>query len=245
MAGDRKQKYKWVKGFSKVSQNPATYEKRWYLPCQGWGRGFESHRPLQFHPRAGGEHEGRGRGNQVGTRIIPARAGNTPIPAHDDCRPSDHPRAGGEHQIKAGSVSLTYGSSPRGRGTHRLRGSDKYGLRIIPARAGNTLARLCGPRSPSDHPRAGGEHSDGSVSSYQRNGSSPRGRGTLMRECRPTIRLRIIPARAGNTSVYRRGSGCDPDHPRAGGEHTAIRKKLDQVAGSSPRGRGTPPFAFC
>src|SRR5680860_129540 len=206
MAGDRKQKYKWVKGFSKVSQNPATYEKRWYLPCQGWGRGFESHRPLQFHPRAGGEHEGRGRGNQVGTRIIPARAGNTPIPAHDDCRPSDHPRAGGEHQIKAGSVSLTYGSSPRGRGTHRLRGSDKYGLRIIPARAGNTLARLCGPRSPSDHPRAGGEHFGGSVYSSSSAGSSPRGRGTRSGFYEDQPLQRIIPARAGNTLDQRQSA---------------------------------------
>ena len=50
-------------------------------------------------------------------------------------------------------------------------------------------------------------------------------------------RLRIIPARAGNTNEARVKAGLEPDHPRAGGEHRPSRAVLRSFLGSSPRGR--------
>ncbi len=70
-------------------------------------------------------------------------------------------------------------------------------------------------------------------------GSSPRGRGTLLWLCGIVEGLRFIPAWAGNTC--RRTSPASPTsvHPRVGGEH--LEQLLVQIrnAGSSPRGRGT------
>src|SRR5680860_890206 len=178
-----------------VGSNPIARSN--FIPARAGntkGEAEEIKSALGSSPRGRGTHLYR-RTTIAVPRIIPARAGNTRSSGAPSACPPDHPRAGGEHQIKAGSVSLTYGSSPRGRGTHRLRGSDKYGLRIIPARAGNTLARLCGPRSPSDHPRAGGEHAQASTKINPYSGSSPRGRGTRSTKGKAHERPRIIPAR--------------------------------------------------
>ena len=133
------------------------------------------------HPRAGGEHAGpararlphrgsspRGRGTQpaagldrAARRFIPARAGNT-IPAPTD-RPitSVHPRAGGEHRGRAGTITKTTGSSPRGRGTLERRGELVLVRRFIPARAGNTTTWADETTIEAVHPRAGGEHAGG------------------------------------------------------------------------------------
>ncbi len=193
------------------------------------------------HPRAGGEHRApggsvyspigsspRGRGTQsriggdfLRRRIIPARAGNTKDrePAHMEA--TDHPRAGGEHQICAGHFDFPSGSSPRGRGTRTLLTLHLKHRRIIPARAGNTIATESATPRPTDHPRAGGEH----------------GHAAAVR----SFPDRIIPARAGNTSPSPGCGSAWADHPRAGGEHLRpIRRDFSQT-GSSPRGRGTLP----
>ena len=71
-------------------------------------------------------------------------------------------------------------------------------------------------------------------------GSSPRGRGTHGNQRRGVRGNRFIPARAGNTASGRRRRGAATVHPRAGGEHSRVHPSSEQVAGSSPRGRGTP-----
>ena len=71
-------------------------------------------------------------------------------------------------------------------------------------------------------------------------GSSPRGRGTR-REGRTARGVRrFIPARAGNATRRYPALSSDPVHPRAGGERRPLRDPQGRVAGSSPRGRGTP-----
>ena len=92
---------------------------------------------------------------------------------------------------------------------------------------------------PRDHPRACGEHLRKSKNLTQREGSSPRLRGTLLVACSTHFRSGIIPALAGNThrrSLLAHGSG---DHPRACGEHASLEDGMVKTVGSSPRLRGT------
>ena len=111
------------------------------------------------------------------------------------------------------------------------------------------------------HPRARGERVAEGKRIDQRHGSSPRTRGTHFGERREIHEWRFIPAHAGNASSSRlfqsssmvhpraRGersinpvTGVIPDqvHPRARGERSSIGNGLSNIAGSSPRTRGTP-----
>ena len=173
-------------------------------------------------------------------RIIPARAGQTNIESTLRYRRTDHPRAcGANDHPTCGKVSEN-GSSPRVRGKLvRVLGRVALG-RIIPARAGQTVALLSAANAPPDHPRAcGANHSD-PRSPRVHSGSSPRVQGKhvscfTMRDC-----LRIIPARAGQTYVVMNTTGVDPDHPRACGANVRGARYAVLRDGSSPRVRGKP-----
>ena len=118
---------------------------------------------------------------------------------------------------------MTFGSSPRVRGTHCHGPRVAAEGRFIPARAGNTWVNpICACLQPV-HPRACG--------------------GTLLwlRQGQPT--RRFIPARAGNTAADRFGVNRYSVHPRACGEHAGIPTSLRRYAGSSPRVRGTLQLA--
>ena len=149
------------------------------------------------HPRAGGENcrltlwpparrgsspRGRGKPSRSASgsnvvRLIPARAGKTlRSKMRSPWRPA-HPRAGGEN-LKCGCLGVVVlGSSPRGRGKRPPPRRSHERTRLIPARAGKTLASGRGREAPEAHPRAGGEN--GFAYSRERGfeGSSPRGRG--------------------------------------------------------------------
>ena len=192
--------------------------------------------------------------------IIPAYAGNTiPAPWYVRCC-RDHPRVCGEHHITSIMVHLSWGSSPRMRGTphHINHGATQLG--IIPAYAGNTNYSIRGIFYTRDHPRVCGEHRPGAARKAYAVGSSPRMRGTPC-SCGLRPRLRgIIPAYAGNTvpmcGLARIIAGSSPrmrgtpsntrlrarphrDHPRVCGEHHTPSEALVLLAGSSPRMRGT------
>ena len=112
------------------------------------------------HPRSRGEHRnvvlvgGRFQGSSPlarGTRamfearksiagLIPARAGNTKASHHIRDRNSAHPRSRGEHVVDLRCAGALKGSSPLARGTPTLRLRGLHIARLIPARAGNTLA---------------------------------------------------------------------------------------------------------
>ena len=237
-------------------------------PCRGSsprGRGTLSHAPIvgvvpRIIPRAGGERgcgnpvdggaagsSPRGRGTQPRRlrprrrrRIIPARAGNALGRAPTNCWMPDHPRAGGEREPENITAADIDGSSPRGRGTPVVAGLIGILLRIIPARAGNALGASVSRQGPADHPRAGGERASAVQATGLSFGSSPRGRGTRLGNVAKQAPDRIIPARAGNAIGFRTSLSPITDHPRAGGERTGTIEILGRLAGSSPRGRGTP-----
>ena len=174
---------------------------------------------VRDHPRACGEHYAdvltmektqgsspRMRGTlRRGERgpdvhgIIPAHAGNTGFRVRADAECGDHPRACGEHPAGAPRMGRTGGSSPRMRGTLHRADSRPRDQGIIPAHAGNTEVRNFFKYLYRDHPRACGEHEDRGSRTADRQGSSPRMRGTLEGACEHVHVEGIIPAHAGNT----------------------------------------------
>ena len=90
--------------------------------------------------------------------IIPAYAGNTQNKSIVFVQRRDHPRVCGEHLARLSSCSRSSGSSPRMRGTRRLRDNGHAIIGIIPAYAGNTPHPANHRWWCRDHPRVCGEH---------------------------------------------------------------------------------------
>ena len=171
--------------------------------------------------------------------LIPARAGNTILSPRASARGGAHPRSRGEHAFAA-RVTVGVWAHPRSRGEHcramcqamRARGSSPLArgtlrrpriastrIRLIPARAGNTIAVVLALDEIGAHPRSRGEHESYGEMSAREAGSSPLARGT----------------RGG---VCPRGS-LHRAHPRSRGEHMRIFYAAFPVVGSSPLARGT------
>ena len=114
------------------------------------------------HPRVCGEHvkqvirKARSQGSSPRMRgarhgalgdvadrgIIPAYAGSTRPEGGFLMAQTDHPRVCGEHIIKRAGVNDKWGSSPRMRGAHGMRGKSTKAHGIIPAYAGEHLDTL-------------------------------------------------------------------------------------------------------
>ena len=171
-------------------------------------------------------------------RIIPARAGQTGRRARRVEQGPDHPRACGANTAHEVKTCRKHGSSPRVRGKLILLALPPRPIRIIPARAGQTISLSGTLRRRADHPRACGANQRRAFFRRFQHGSSPRVRGKL-RDCAWfSAEPRIIPARAGQTC---RGVACiciEPDHPRACGANVSAMDLLRFALGSSPRVRG-------
>ena len=72
-------------------------------------------------------------------------------------------------------------------------------VRLIPARAGNTIKLTSYRYAMTAHPRSRGEHFTRLRTRFFADGSSPLARGTLYTPIRNIFGRRLIPARAGNT----------------------------------------------
>ena len=161
-----------------------------------------SHRPRSFgsSPLARGTPHRRHR-RQPAPRLIPARAGNTSCSSLPGSPPSAHPRSRGEHLNHAGAGAGVRGSSPLARGTLLNLPSGFPGGRLIPARAGNTSSAEPILVFMSAHPRSRGEHFLSVWVFCRASGSSPLARGTPNYGKHWALCCRLIPARAGNTSL--------------------------------------------
>ena len=135
-------------------------------------------------------------------RIIPARAGFTPHCPALVSPARDHPRSRGVYAAGGGQITSGAGSSPLARG---LLSGARWGsgpFRIIPARAGFTLAEVVPGQDDTDHPRSRGVYCLPRKAIFNRLGSSPLARG-LHRVAPHQFRInRIIPARAGFTAHH-------------------------------------------
>ena len=174
------------------------------------------------HPRAGGENiirqsragtlygsSPRGRGkpplpapSHPICGLIPARAGKTPAPRRWVRADPAHPRAGGKNITAVWDGIVTVGSSPRGRGKHCEPVECSVIAGLIPARAGKTASMPLDSTVIGAHPRAGGENSRSSRTFVSWLGSSPRGRGKHQVWRCYEEHSRLIPARAGKTSLH-------------------------------------------
>ena len=134
---------------------------------------------------------------------------------------------------------IAVGSSPLARGTRCRTRLGCAHARLIPARAGNTsrLSRR-GARPPA-HPRSRGEHNAGCIAVFFDRGSSPLARGTLRRIRHVYRHIRLIPARAGNTTHTHIHTLTRAAHPRSRGEHSPSQRVSSPSCGSSPFARGT------
>ena len=186
-------------------------------------RGVYSHGPSRRFAQVGSSPLARGlRGDCVGHcgsfRIIPARAGFTPVNSTRAPPTSDHPRSRGVYCGWTPLPARPIGSSPLARGLRRGIEPRCCLRRIIPARAGFT------PRARLPHPRPVG--------------SSPLARGLRHRREHRPRQPRIIPARAGFTSRRREGDREAPDHPRSRGVYEGPHDISFLSYGSSPLARG-------
>ena len=109
---------------------------------------------------------------------------------------------------------------------------------LIPARAGKTQRRRSACAVRGAHPRAGGENEAGDEKGATFEGSSPRGRGKRQQDRDAQAASRLIPARAGKTSLRSVTATPTAAHPRAGGENGPLPSEGMELDGSSPRGRG-------
>ena len=171
-------------------------------------------------------------------RIIPARAGFTPVPARPEGPRRDHPRSRGVYLRPRRRRRPAPGSSPLARGLLTRGTRPSRVTRIIPARAGFTVPRVRPSRLDGDHPRSRGVY----VRSCQRppafSGSSPLARGLRYGNRSNERNLRIIPARAGFTASQCKHTRWAGDHPRSRGVYASMSAQHRLCCGSSPLARG-------
>ena len=131
-----------------------------------------------------------------------------------------------------------HGSSPLSRGI--LGGQSPWASlpRIIPALAGNTYSSLFCGAAIRDHPRSRGEYHKDGLRIRNVEGSSPLSRGIPTISMFKTFKSGIIPALAGNTSVWQRLGHHATDHPRSRGEYPRSELPKPGLLGSSPLSRG-------
>ena len=173
-------------------------------------------------------------------RIIPARAGPTPVRQGARGGSADHPRScGANMQGLAKGLGLG-GSSPLVRGQPNLRQLRRATERIIPARAGPTQFIHSPQGDVTDHPRSCGANAAVGWSLMLDAGSSPLVRGQQAARRAGRHRLRIIPARAGPTRENAFIQPVHADHPRSCGANSSSFFGLFVWCGSSPLVRGQP-----
>ena len=151
-----------------------------------------------------------------------------------------HPRIRGERCGSPCRRSSGHGSSPHTRGTLGEVAAQLAHGRFIPAYAGNAKARLKSRKPCSVHPRIRGERIPRVSLIHKTIGSSPHTRGTLSLAIDEEVKVRFIPAYAGNAPVSAAARLPATVHPRIRGERVNAGNGKNADTGSSPHTRGTP-----
>ncbi len=137
--------------------------------------------------------------------LILATAGSSPrvrgtLVGAEDCLAIGRfiPACAGNAKVTTADVLENHGSSPRVRGTPIRARRPSYLPRFIPACAGNAQEEQLRWKKLSVHPRVCGERRCECGAEHDRDGSSPRVRGTRVNLLKPDFWRRFIPACAGN-----------------------------------------------
>ena len=154
---------------------------------------------------------------QVASGLIPAGAGQTPPRLGGRRRRGAHPRGCGADRMQAYQAMGGMGSSPRVRGRRVEADAGVAAGGLIPAGAGQTLARARATPSAGAHPRGCGADDVPVAPAIVPVGSSPRVRGRP-----PCCRGQgavggLIPAGAGQTRYWCRSCSAARAHPRGCG----------------------------
>ena len=173
-------------------------------------------------------------------RIIPARAGFTCMSQPREVVGTDHPRSRGVYWSMLGASSACGGSSPLARGLLSASRGFLSCPRIIPARAGFTVAACRRTPTSQDHPRSRGVYCGQRFPQRRDWGSSPLARGLLCLQSGEGGCAGIIPARAGFTVAQPGNRGLLRDHPRSRGVYARVVIAPVAIDGSSPLARGLP-----
>ena len=134
--------------------------------------------------------------------LIPTYAGNTRLRRRRAGRRRAHPHVCGEHFCAPSTGWADPGSSPRMRGTPNLPSGVTESQGLIPTYAGNTCRGRGDGLLPGAHPHVCGEHTVTAGMLAEHKGSSPRMRGTLLREAEKGSSRGLIPTYAGNTKYF-------------------------------------------
>ena len=134
-------------------------------------------------------------------RFIPAGAGNTLVLNRPALETPVYPRWRGEHSTATPVANGARGLSPLARGTRRDYSKEDAGDRFIPAGAGNTVDGEFFIAGAPVYPRWRGEHDRPRHLAVADQGLSPLARGTQRLFPAQTLRIRFIPAGAGNTAA--------------------------------------------
>ena len=172
------------------------------------------------------------------TRLTLARAGRTRGVIVSCLLCSAHPRSCGADGLVVVGAGADGGSSPLVRGGRWLWVAERVSGRLIPARAGRTVALGCRAGVRAAHPRSCGADSAMSRMVSRMPGSSPLVRGGLGDVADGVSHARLIPARAGRT-IGRPTRQIRPRaHPRSCGADALGRLSVGRAYGSSPLVRG-------
>ena len=171
-------------------------------------------------------------------RLIPARAGKTGTRTAGSYPHAAHPRVCGENPLEDALTAVLAGSSPRVRGKPVARRPGRRRGRLIPARAGKTVAGVYLMYRRRAHPRACGENRFNTDALLRDDGSSPRVRGKRGSGRDADRGAGLIPARAGKTATAQSAPCPSGAHPRACGENPLEDLPKVAAVGSSPRVRG-------
>ena len=197
-----------------------------------------SRRPSRDHPRSRGVYAIVDNPCGAPGGIIPARAGFPLVVGRDNDLDTDHPRSRGVYRERIASLLVSSGSSPLARGLLRpvIAATDRW--RIIPARAGFTVAHGDDLAVAGDHPRSRGVYGELGPDEAAWAGSSPLARGLHLPHVTAYGLRGIIPARAGFTPCRRWHRLSSPDHPRSRGVYIMWDCAVRDTDGSSPLARG-------
>ncbi len=188
----------------------------------------------------------RGRGSQV--EAFPPGSGRGPIPAW-----AGQPRTAGTRarerqaypRVGGAATMLPFGwfggkgLSPRGRGSRLAQGLAEDPAGPIPAWAGQPTAPVVASGDTMAYPRVGGAASNSTRETPAATGLSPRGRGSLDQVGISSVRIRPIPAWAGQPYTLWPILCLPAAYPRVGGAASSGATPKLSRTGLSPRGRGS------
>ena len=193
-------------------------------------------------PLTRGKHT-RTLGRRVRRGLIPAHAGKTGKDNVFAYVQGAHPRSRGENDATQKFADTLKGSSPLTRGKRACMPPGTVRQGLIPAHAGKTTGITGFAGWSGAHPRSRGENRAQAGQDKTTSGSSPLTRGKHPVGGAGRGGLRLIPAHAGKTTLWRRLQRRTGAHPRSRGENRIVVIALSLTAGSSPLTRGKRPAA--